>query len=102
MYVQEKFENKNGFIQVPKKTFEEMMERIEEHSDRRALRKSLDEIEEYYPMELVEKILSGANPVREFRKYRGLTQAQLAEKVEATQAYISDIEKGTKDGKRFG
>ncbi|MCZ8514973.1 helix-turn-helix transcriptional regulator [Paenibacillus filicis] len=35
--------------------------------------------------------------IRIFRKKRGLTQAQLSEKVQQPQSYISDIERGEKN-----
>lgn len=54
--------------------------------------------EELIPSEIVEALVSGENPIRVWRKYRGFTASALAEKVELSAAYISEIETGKKDG----
>jgi DNA-binding XRE family transcriptional regulator len=40
----------------------------------------------------------GEHPVRAIRKYRGLTQIEVAEKAGLRQGYIADIEAGKKTG----
>lgn len=46
------------------------------------------------PAELSMSILQGDNRVKAMRKWRGLTQAQLAEATGLGQGYLSDLEKG--------
>jgi DNA-binding XRE family transcriptional regulator len=43
-------------------------------------------------------IESGEHPIRAIRKYRGLTQIEVAEKAGLRQGYIADIEAGKKTG----
>jgi DNA-binding XRE family transcriptional regulator len=43
-------------------------------------------------------IESGEHPMRAIRKYRGLTQTEVAEKAGLRQGYIADIEAGKKTG----
>jgi predicted transcriptional regulator len=43
-------------------------------------------------------IESGEHPVRAIRKYRGLTQIDVAEQARLRQSYIADIEAGKKTG----
>src|SRR4051812_21939058 len=52
------------------------------------------------PMEVVEQLASGENPIRVLRKFRGWTQAELAtaEGVQITQNYLSDLENEKRKG----
>jgi len=52
------------------------------------------------PLEVVEQLASGENPIRVLRKFRGWTQAELAtaEGVRITQNYLSDLETGKRKG----
>ena len=53
---------------------------------------------EAYPSEIVHSLLiDEANPVMVFRKYRGMTQAALAQAVGMQQAAIAQIEGGKRD-----
>jgi ribosome-binding protein aMBF1 (putative translation factor) len=55
-------------------------------------------IDEMIPAEIVDRILSGENPVRVWRQHRGLSARDVAEKTGLSAAYISEIETGKKDG----
>ena len=50
------------------------------------------------PLDIANAIADGANRIRTFRKWRGLTQADLAAKAGIGQGYLSDLEKGQRDG----
>ena len=50
------------------------------------------------PAAVWEAIESGEHPVRAIRKYRGLTQINVAEQAGLRQGYIADIEAGKKVG----
>ncbi len=54
--------------------------------------------DELVPSELVDALLDGQNPIRVWRKHRGLTARQLATQSKLSAAYISEIETGKKDG----
>lgn len=55
--------------------------------------------EEYVPADLVNRILDGENPLRVWRQYRGLTLEQLAKSTELSISYLSDLERGKRQGK---
>lgn len=52
------------------------------------------------PFAVVQQLANGENPIRVLRKFRGLTQAELAtaESVQISQNYLSDLEKGKRKG----
>jgi DNA-binding XRE family transcriptional regulator len=54
--------------------------------------------EELIPSEVAFALLDGENPVKVWREYRGMTQQQLAEKVEISTPYLSQIETGKRTG----
>jgi DNA-binding XRE family transcriptional regulator len=61
-----------------------------------ALRAELEAMrnEPTIPHAVVVAILDGAHPVRAWREYRGMTQAQLAEAAPINPAYLSQAENG--------
>ena len=58
----------------------------------------INENDEGMPHEIMVPLIDGENPVRVFRKWRGLTVSQLAERAGISQPYLSGIEKGQRDG----
>jgi ribosome-binding protein aMBF1 (putative translation factor) len=54
--------------------------------------------EELVPEAVVERLLTGENPVRVWREHRGLTAAALAAAAGVSAAYLSEIERGVKPG----
>jgi DNA-binding XRE family transcriptional regulator len=54
--------------------------------------------EELLPAELVDRLLSGENPLRVWREYRGLTIKALAEETGVAPSYLSQIETGKRAG----
>ena len=55
--------------------------------------------EEYVPFALVNAIIHGENALRGWRKYRGLTQDQLATQAKLRKSTVSEIENGKAQGK---
>ncbi|MFQ5955111.1 MAG: helix-turn-helix transcriptional regulator, partial [Kiloniellales bacterium] len=49
-------------------------------------------------IEVVNRLIERENPVRVWRKYRGLTQQDLAKKVGVNPADVSQIESGKRGG----
>ena len=47
---------------------------------------------------VVDRLLTGEQPVRVWREHRGLTQAQLAEAAGVTQSMVAMIERGDRRG----
>lgn len=54
--------------------------------------------EEYIPAEMAERLWAGENRVRVWREHRGLTVSALAQAAGVSQAYLSQIESGVRDG----
>jgi DNA-binding XRE family transcriptional regulator len=50
------------------------------------------------PLDVVERLADGTNPVRVLREWRNRTQAELAVSVGIAQNYLSDIENGKRKG----
>lgn len=54
--------------------------------------------DETVPMEIVRRLLEGAHPLSVWRKYRGMTQQELAEAAGMGKSYVSQIESRAKSG----
>lgn len=54
--------------------------------------------EERLPVELVNRLLDGENPLRVWREHRQLTQQALADQAGVGKSYISQLESGRKTG----
>jgi DNA-binding XRE family transcriptional regulator len=50
------------------------------------------------PMDVVERLANGENPIRVLRQFRKETQAELAAAVGVSQNYLSDLETGNRKG----
>ncbi|WP_072281627.1 helix-turn-helix domain-containing protein [Rappaport israeli] len=53
---------------------------------------------ERFPSEFVDKLFDSDNKIGVWREYRGMTMTELAARIGVSQSYISDIERGKKDG----
>lgn len=67
-------------------------------SDARAAKARIAAGEETWPEDIVKALIAGEDPVRVFRKHRGMTIKELAEKAGLSQPYLSEIETGKKEG----
>lgn len=67
-------------------------------SDARAAKARIDAGEDTWPIDIVKALIAGEDPVRVFRKHRGMTIKELAEKSGLSQPYLSEIETGKKKG----
>ena len=65
----------------------------EEHYDR-----ATTSNDESFPIEVVDQLLAGQNPIRVYRNYRGLTQSELAAAAGINTVYLSQIETGKRTG----
>ena len=54
--------------------------------------------EETIPATIVDMLLAGANPIKVWREYRGLTQDALANQAGISKAYLCQIETGKREG----
>lgn len=53
---------------------------------------------EYFPESVVDAIINGENKIKVFREYRGLTQAELAQKAKLSLVMIKKLEAGDTSG----
>jgi DNA-binding XRE family transcriptional regulator len=87
---------------LPIADYEQLLELAEEQGDLEAAVRAADRRqagEEYVPFEMISAILEGKSALRLWRKHRGLTQVQLAEKAQVRKETISEIENGKAQGK---
>lgn len=75
-----------------------MSYRNQELEDIRDLKKALQNPEETFPEQVVDRILNGESEIRVFREYRQLTQQELAERVGVTRNYLSLLESKQRNG----
>ena len=74
----------------------EMLQDIQEYDAARAALDRGDE--ELVPGEVVDALLSGANPIQVWRKYRGKTRQELAVQVGISVPYLSQLETNKRTG----
>ena len=73
-------------------------EMLQDVRDYDAILEAIEQGEETIPSEVVYSILDGANPIRIWRKHRGLTQLQLSEAAGISKPYLSQLESGKRTG----
>lgn len=86
---------------LPVADYERLLEIAEDKADATAAaiaEKRRRDGEEYLPSELVDRILDGENPLRVWRQHRKLSLKQLAEASGVGLSYISELERGLKNG----
>ena len=54
--------------------------------------------DESFPIEVVDRLVAGEGPVSVYRKYRGMTQLELASIAGINSVYLSQIETGKRSG----
>ena len=93
------------FVLIPRRDFDALAALQEDADDLAAFDAAMAaraDDEESFSEAFVDQLLEASNqgepllPI--WRKYRGLTQTQLADAAGVTQVYISDIESGKKEG----
>lgn len=87
---------------LPAAELERMVDEAEDRSDERAAdaaRERRQAGEDYFPSDVVDRLLAGDNPVAVFRAYRGLTQSELASRIDMSAMVISSIESGRNIGR---
>lgn len=97
--------DKNGkpeYVVLPWEEYQAMLAALEDRADAAVLAGFADRLvrgeEETIPAVVMDRLLAGEQPVRVWREYRGLTQAQLAEAAAVTQSMVAMIERGDRRG----
>ncbi|OSM06745.1 helix-turn-helix domain-containing protein [Magnetofaba australis] len=83
---------------LPLVEYERMVEALEEKADIQAYDEAMARDEEYFPAEVIDRIVDGENPIRVYREYRGLTLDQLAQQCGLSKPYLSQLENGKRSG----
>ncbi len=88
------------FIVLPLLEFEHLVDDSEMLDDIRSFDEAISKSknEERMPASLVHELVAGANAIRVYRNYRGMTQLELAEKAGIARAYLAQLETGKKQG----
>jgi DNA-binding XRE family transcriptional regulator len=104
MNVTAKFTTPSGddMVIVPAAEYARLVEAAETAEDVAALdefeRKRAAGEEELVPAAVVDRLFGGENPLRVWREHRGLSGEVLAARAGITQAYLSQIETGKREG----
>lgn len=88
-------------VVLPVADYERLVEAAEDRADEAAARAAenrRENGEDYLPSSLVDQLLAGANPLRTWREFRGLSQTELADAAGCQQAMVSHIEQGRRTG----
>ena len=79
------YKGKPAFVIVPYDEYQEIMKLKKRFkTDEDLYLEVINKDDEYFPEEVVKKILGGDSPIRIYREYRGLSQQQLATKIGKT------------------
>ena len=87
-------DGKPAFVVIPIDEWRRIESTLEDRGDAAAVRAFQKNPSETFPDSVVEAILAGAHPIKAFREYRRLTQAQLATRVGTSAVYVSQLERG--------
>lgn len=94
--------NGERMVVLPEAEYERLLDAAEDAADVAAIQKFEEKLaageEEFIPAEYVNRVLDGENRVAVWREFRGLTSKQLADAAGISQAYLSQIEGGKREG----
>ncbi len=94
--------DKKKYAVIPYSDYLALLERAEDAEDIRAaaaaVRALAEGEDELVPGDVVDALMEGEHPVKVWRRHRGLSQAQLAERIGATQGSIAQIENRLRAG----
>ena len=88
------------YVVVPRAEYDALRSAAhEELADAAILAQVLeDPDEEWVPADVVRRIAEGENPIRVWRRYRGMKAGDLASAAQVAASYLSAIERGKKPG----
>lgn len=83
-----KKDGKPEYAVVP---YDEYIKLVEAAEDTRDAKEPLDEVD-LVPVEVLDRLIAGENPIKVWREFRSLTQAELAQQVNIAVPYLSQLE----------
>jgi len=96
-------ENSPEYAVVPIAAYRELLEKAEMLEDIAAYDKAKAAVDagesEFIPDEVAGALLDGENPIKVWRKFRKMSQVDLAKASDISQAYIAQIESGKREGR---
>jgi ribosome-binding protein aMBF1 (putative translation factor) len=105
MTVQFKKTGKGEVAILPRKEYEALVakaaEADEDAGTARVVARARREIakgEPVIPLDVIDRIANGDNPIRVIREWRNMGQLELARKTDIGQGYLSDLESGRRKG----
>lgn len=87
-----------AFVVLPFFEYEALLASVNDAVDIESIELAKAQPSEAFPLELVEKIADGQNPIKLFREYREMKQVDLATSVNVSQQYISQLEANERQG----
>lgn len=81
----------NDKVMISAKDFEDMLDAL-------AFDEATANAGEFFPLEMVNRMIDGESPLKVFREYRSFSQKQLADKAGVSQTTVAEIEGGRKRG----
>ena len=94
--------NKPEWAVIPYNQYLKLVEKAELFQDIQDFDKAKAAIargeEKLIPAEVVNAILDGVDAIKVWRKFRGLTQVDLAQKIDISVPYLSQLESGKRKG----
>jgi mRNA interferase RelE/StbE len=87
-----------GMVTIPRAEYDRLVADSEMLADLAAYDAARAEAGEGMPLAVFSRIVSGENPVKVIREWRGLAQAELARRAELHRVQLHDIETGKSRG----
>ncbi len=84
------------FIMMPSADYERLLDEADERGALLAFERTRDE--EFVPIALASRLLNQENHIRVWREHRGLTLAELSRRAGLSKGYLSDLERGKRNG----
>jgi DNA-binding XRE family transcriptional regulator len=84
------------FVMLARQTYEQLIELLEDRAATEAHARAAGE--ERVPLEVVDRLLAGENPIRVWREHRKMTLDQLGTAAGLSKGYLSDLENGKRAG----
>jgi len=83
---------------LPLEEYKRLIDDMDIASADRVRRNIAEGLDEMVPADIVDRLLDGENPVRVWRDHRQLSAQTLAKNAGISAAYLSEIERGRKEG----
>lgn len=94
--------NGDSLVVLPESEYDALLDRLDDAAAVLAVERVESRLvageEEFVPEQVLDRLLSGESKVTVWREHRGLAARELAQKAGITQAYLSQIETGKRDG----